>query len=159
DVLERLVENLASPHWILDAATPLAAQLGPGVLSLDQLPQLLQAEPEQVLQPQQFGEPLDVGLRVGSVGAALAPADRWQQPDLLVVADRPRGGAGEAGDLADSQLGAHGVASISSEIASSTAAKRLDWCRVGSWARSCRGRNRETPAPSTEVAARTQRAV
>ena len=107
-------------------AVPLAAQRGAGALGLDQLLQLLQRDAEQVLQAQQLGQALDVGLGVGAVGAGLAAAGDRQQADLLVVADRPRRRAGQLGDVADPQLGAgrgsaHGVASISSTIASSIA--------------------------------------
>ena len=118
------LEDLAPPHRVLDPALPLAAQRGAGALGLDQLLQLLQRDPEQVLQPQQLGEPLDVGLGVGAVGAGLAAAGRRQQPDLLVVADRPRGRRRPAWRRrrCAARCAAHGVASISSAIASSIAA-------------------------------------
>ena len=83
---------------------PLAAQGGAGVLGLDQLLQLLQRDAEQVLQPQQLGEALDVGLGVGAVGAGLAAAGGREEADLLVVADRPRRRPGQLRDLADPQL-------------------------------------------------------
>ena len=44
DVAERLLEDLAPPHRVLDAAVPLAAQGGAGALGLDQLLQLLQGD-------------------------------------------------------------------------------------------------------------------
>ena len=72
--------------------------------ALDQLLQLLERDAEQVLQPQQLGEALDVGLGVGAVGAGLAAAGGGEQADLLVVADRPRRRPGQLRDLADPQL-------------------------------------------------------
>ena len=104
DVAERLLEDLAAAHRVLDAVVPLAPQRRPGALGLDQLLQLLERDAEQVLQPQQLGEPLDVGLGVGAVGARLAAAGGRQQADLLVVADRPRRRPGQLGDVADPQL-------------------------------------------------------
>jgi hypothetical protein len=58
---------------------------------------------EQVTQADDLAHPLDVGLRVAAVLALLAVGGRAEQPDLLVVADRPHGRAGQLGDLADPQ--------------------------------------------------------
>src|SRR6202012_1726167 len=96
------------------------------------------------------------------VGAGLAGVGGGEEADLLVVSDRPRRRAGEPGDVADLQrLVAHGVASISSEIASSIVSEREERDAVRAVASVCfsLGRSIETPAPITEIPARTQRAV
>ena len=80
DVAEALLEDLPPPHRVLDAAMPLAAQGGAGVLGLDQLLQLLERDAEQVAQPQQLVEPLDVALVVCPMGAGLASPARGSRP-------------------------------------------------------------------------------
>src|SRR5439155_12744506 len=95
-----LLEDLAAAHGILDATVPLAAKRGAGVLGLDQLAKLLERQAEQLLEPQQLLEPLDVGFRVEAVRTRLA-AGGGEQADLLVVADRPGCSAGAPGDPAD----------------------------------------------------------
>ena len=82
----------------------LAAELGAGALGLEQLRQLLERQAEQIAQADDLPDPLDVGLGVERGACPRArSAPRAEQPDLLVVADRPRRGAGQLGDLADPQ--------------------------------------------------------
>ena len=143
-------------------ALPLAAQRGAGLLGLDQLLQLLQREAEQVLQPQQLGEPLDVWPRRRCGGRRAR--GRWRR----AAGRSPRSSGSSAASSRPAwrrrRSAARVVRStlmapprISSRIASSVASGR----RAPRIARPLRwlGRSSETPAPSTEVAASTQSAV
>src|SRR5436190_16075617 len=105
DVAERLVEDLAAPHWAVDAPSPLATQGRPRVLGGYQLLQLVEGDSEQLLQPQKVANSLHRLLVVHAVPASPALGGRGQQSDLLVVADRPGGGPGHLRHVADPQPG------------------------------------------------------
>ncbi len=89
DVAERLVEDPPADGGIL-GRLPLAAQPGAGSLGLEQLRELLEREPEQVLEPDDLLDPIDFAGGVAAVLSLLALGRAGQQPDLLVVADRAR---------------------------------------------------------------------
>src|SRR2546430_1890445 len=78
------------------------ARLRPGVLVLEQLADLGQAEAGVVAQALDELEARDVVRVVEPVRPARAR--RLQEPDLLVVADRPRGQPDLVGDLLDAEL-------------------------------------------------------
>ena len=149
---ERLLEHLPLPDRVLDPLLPLAPQRGAGALGGDQLAELLERDAEQLAQPEQLAEPLDVLLAVGAVGAGLALLLGGEQPDLLVVADRPRRGPGELGDVADPVAASRSCRAPGPVAGSSTSAARRSSGRGA-------GRSSETPAPISEVAASTQSAV
>src|SRR4029453_5815766 len=115
DVSHRLLEDLAPAPRVLHSAVPLPPERGTRALGRRELAQLLEGDPEQVPQPQELLKPLHVGLVVDPVRARLAPGYR-QKPDLLVVKNRPRGGARPLRDLADAQR-AHVSSSSSARVA------------------------------------------
>src|SRR4051794_10684854 len=139
-VAQRLGEDLAAARRVVDSAE-LAPQRRAGLLRLDQLLELLERDAEQLAQAQQLAQALHVLVAVGAVPAALAPLRVGQEPDLLVVADRARRGAGQLRELADAQPRHEGTASA-----------------VAVWA-TWRGRRSDTTAPTTDVAASAHSAV
>ena len=92
-----LLEHVAPADRVLDAARATRAQRRRGPLGRRELAELLERDAEQRLEPQHLAEALDVGVVVEAVGAGLARGPSAQQADLLVVADRARGGARAAG--------------------------------------------------------------
>ncbi len=84
------------------AAIVVMSATGARLLVLEQLADLGQREPRVVAQPADEAEPLQVLGVVQAVGA-LGAGGRGEQPDLLVVADRPRRETGLGGDLLDAQ--------------------------------------------------------
>src|SRR5204863_1489854 len=139
EVPHRGLQQLLAPLRVL-RALELFADGRPRLLGGDQLAQLVERHPEQLLEPQDLAQPLDVGLRVLAMRARRPPAGRLEQPDLLVVADRPRRGAHELGDVADAHQSPYPTATAAS-------------------ARAVRGRSSDTPAPTSDVAASTHSAV
>src|SRR5438105_5144638 len=132
----------------LDDAEPLGvrlrclkalAQRRTRLFGFEKLLELVEGEVEQVAQPLELADALDVGVGVETV-RALAPFAALEQADLLVVADRARRDAGELRELADPD---HATAS-----------------RTGSRSavRTCAGRSIDTAAPTSEMAASIQRA-
>src|SRR5581483_2206456 len=142
-------------------------------LGLEQLRELLEREPEQVAQTNDLPDPIDVGLRVVAVLALRALGPLAEQPDLLVVADRPRSHACELGDLADADrpvrsgrhrdLAASGAPASASRSASpppgspeaATAGSTAGTAAVAS----CLGRTAATTAPIIENPNRHHSAV
>src|SRR4051794_24613070 len=81
---------------------PRAPPLGARVLAGHHVAQLVQREPEQVLEAQQLAQPFHVALTVLAM-AARRPLAR-QQAELLVVADGPYRRAGRARQRTDPHL-------------------------------------------------------
>src|SRR5207248_10510608 len=115
------------------------AQRGARLFRLEQLLELVEREVEQVAQPRQLADALDVDVGVQAVRAFL-PVAALQQADLLVVANRPRRDARALRELADADHAA----------ASKTVSE--------SAARTCAGRSSDTAAPTCEMPASTQSA-
>src|SRR5205085_5457791 len=109
-----------------------AADRGPRLLGLDELLQLVERDVEQIAQPLQLEQALDVVVVVDAL-RALAPLPAGEEADFLVVADRPRRRADALRDLADPD---HAYAT----------------------SRTCAGRSIDTPAPSSEMPASTHSA-
>ena len=101
DARQRVDEDLAALGGILGCPKPFAVALA-GRLVLEQLADLGQREPGVVAQPADEPEPRDVGLVVQAVGA-LGTGGRFEEPDLLVVADGTGRQADLCGDLLDAQ--------------------------------------------------------
>src|SRR5947208_1745554 len=131
DVLERLVEQPPPGVRILGLGE-LAADLGARGLGGHELTQLVETQVEQVAQPDQLLQPLDVRLRVQPPLALLALLGCGQEPDLLVVANRARRRARELRQLAYPKSPLVHAAS----------------------SRTCAGRIIDTTAPSSDTAAR-----
>src|SRR5438034_1040678 len=127
------------------ASAALLAQRGARLLRGEQLLELVEADAEQLLEAKRVAQALDVLLAVHAMATGRPLGAAGQQPDLLVVPDRARRGAGAPRDLADPQpLGdAHTRASDQAAAVAS------------SW----EGRSRHTTAPTSDVAARTHSAV
>src|SRR5581483_10950032 len=92
------------------------AQRGAGLLGLGELDELLERQPEQVAQPDQLLQPADIRLGIGPVRPLLTLRSRPEQPELFVVADRPRRDADALRHLADAEgrlCGAHAATSTS----------------------------------------------
>src|ERR1035437_4740354 len=103
DVTQRLREQLA-PTVLRDVLTAqLGAHLRAGVLGGQERLQLIEADAQQILQAHHVAQALELGLGVDAMPARGALQRLGDQPDLLVVADRPRGRADEAGDVPDPQ--------------------------------------------------------
>src|SRR2546423_2368942 len=125
---------------------PFLAQRASGVLCLDDVAQLVQRQAEQVLQPQDLLQTLHVGVRVQPVAACAAIHRARQQPELLVVADGPRGGPGPLRGFTDTQpRGWEPDAARRAGHAAAPSAGRAElWCG---------GRSSDTAAPTSDVAA------
>src|SRR5262249_5576691 len=149
DVAERLLEHLALADRILDPLVPLLSQRGPGALRGRQLAELLEGDAEQLPHPEQLPQVLQVLLAVAPVSARRPRLRGRQKPDLLVVADGPRRGARQLRQVTDPEPAFLAHAAIRSVAGSASATVCVTW----------RGRRSETPAPISEVAASTQRAV
>src|SRR4051794_23156405 len=103
DMAEGLVEDLAAALRAGAGVVPLVAQRGAGLLRLEQVAQLLEADAEQLLEAQGLAQALDVVLAVEAMAAGLALAAGAKEAELLVVADRARRGADLARERADAQ--------------------------------------------------------
>jgi Beta-lactamase superfamily domain len=68
DVRERLVQDLAPAHRVLDPAPPFASKGSAGLLGGHQLPELLERQAEEVLESERFLEAVDVLLAICPVG-------------------------------------------------------------------------------------------
>src|ERR1700683_2224785 len=167
DMAERLDQQLAPAGGVDVVAAQLRAHLRAGLLGGEQRLELVERDAEQVLEAHDLGDALHLLVRVQAMLARVARGLGGQQADLLVVADRPGGGAEQARDVADAQALARGpigrrigngharghraVAARSSSSASIACAEAvaLAWL----------GRSMHTTAPSSEVAVSTHRAV
>src|SRR4051794_207407 len=92
EVPQRAPQQLRAPVRILGAAELLADRRA-RILGRHQLAQLLQRYAEQVLEAPDLAQPFDVRLAVLAMRPRPPLTGRLEQPDLLVVADRPRGRA------------------------------------------------------------------
>src|SRR5581483_8913640 len=141
DVRQRRVEQ-AQPLRRRLRLVELPANRGPRLLRLDELLQVVEREVEQVAQPGELGQPLDVAVAVGAMLALLPLRGAGEQTDLLVVADRARRQARAFGNLTDTDHAAS--ASYSSS---------------GLTCAACAGRMSDTAAPSSEMPVSTHSAA
>src|SRR3954453_15487397 len=157
DVRLRLLQDLPLPDGVLHPASPLPAKRRASLLRGHELAKLVERKPEEILQPQHLLEGLHVSLPVRAMGAPRPPLRPRQEADLLVVADRPWRRARKPGHLPDAKgVGdASGAHAGSCAVAAAASRGRAATASAGVW----RGRRSETPAPTKDVAASTQRAV
>src|SRR5919197_1702574 len=99
DVRERLGQKPPALGQVL-RRPELPPELRAGRLGRHQLAELVEAEIEQVPQPPDLAQPLDVRVRVAPALALLAILRGGEQSDLLVVANRARRGPGQLRQLA-----------------------------------------------------------
>ena len=101
DARQRVDQDRAALGGVLGRLKPFAVALAGGLV-LEQLADLGQREPGVVAQAADEPEPGDVRLVVQAVGA-LGTGGRFEEPDLLVVADGTGRQADLCGDLLDAQ--------------------------------------------------------
>src|SRR5204862_3964264 len=98
-----------SPFAELLGLLELSPKLRSRGLRFQKSRELVERQSQQAPQPDDLAHTLHVRLGVGAVLALLAPAPR-QQPNLLVIADGPRGSPCQLRDLPDTEPALSGCA-------------------------------------------------
>src|SRR5205807_6158432 len=102
DMPKRLAEDVRARGGVgVLRAPPLRSKCRARIFGFDQLLELVERQPEQLLQAQDLLEPLDIRLVVEAMLAAAPLVASRQQPDLLVIPHGARRRPHALGNLAD----------------------------------------------------------